>query len=194
MSQDYSPGPFFPGGHYPLLRHICGELKPAGTALEFGVSNGSSLRIIAEHMPAVGFDSFAGLPEAGWRGYPLGMFAHKPPVIANTRLVIGMFDQTLPRFAFDTVDPIGLVHLDCDLYSSTGTVLHYLQPHLKSGCYIVLDDYWEIAVAETAGAQEFDGERAQDEVSHAWREFTEHSDIEWKVIGCTGGAWAIQLV
>lgn len=193
MTQDYSPGPFYPGGNYPLLRHIVGELAPEGTALEFGVSNGSSLRIIAERMPAVGFDSFAGLPEAGWRGYALGEFAHRPPAIPNTRLVIGLFALTLPSFRFDTVAPIGLVHIDCDLYTSTHTVLEYLGPHLRPGCYVVLDDYWNVVAPEDPEAQEFTGIREPDEVSAAWREFAESSRIGWEVIGCTGGAWGIRI-
>lgn len=70
--QDYQLGPYFPPAeHYSLLRHVVG-LRPSGVALEFGVGKGESTRIIAEHMPVIGFDSFTGLPE-DWRdGFPKG--------------------------------------------------------------------------------------------------------------------------
>ncbi|SIN50927.1 Bacteriophage protein [Mycobacteroides abscessus subsp. bolletii] len=46
-------------------------------------------------MPVIGFDSFTGLPEDWREGFPEGSFAHKPPAINNTRLVIGRYADTL---------------------------------------------------------------------------------------------------
>jgi predicted O-methyltransferase YrrM len=185
MTQDYSHGQYWPdeGISYPLLRHIVSELQPAGTALEFGVSNGSSLKIIAAHMPAVGFDSFAGLPEA-WRDYPEGMFASEPPDVPNTQLVTGLFADTLPGFDFKAVEPIGLVHMDCDLYSSTTTVLEHLRPHIQPGCYIVLDNYWKFHP---------DGRQETDQVQQAWREFSDRTQPKWNVVGYSDETWAIQI-
>lgn len=187
MTQDFSEGPFFdddPDGRpYPLLRHIVSELKPAGTALEFGVAHGTSLKIIAEHMPAVGFDSFLGLPEE-WRGYPIGQFASDPPDIPNTRLVDGLFSDTLPDFDFDAIKPIGLVHIDCDLYTSTMTVLNHLERHLRPGCYVVLDDYWHV---------DSELNRTPDQVSVAWADFAKGSQIDWNVVGYSLGVWAVHI-
>lgn len=190
MSQDYSLGTRYgPRPDYPLLRHILEDLHPQGWALEFGVANGTSLGIIAAHMPVVGFDSFLGLPEE-WEGYPKGTFAPtdpetgwtsgEPPVIANSQLEIGMFDDTLPSFDFSAVAPLGLVHIDCDLYSSTTTVLTHVGPHLQPRCYVILDEAFTMDGADL------------DEL-RAWREFADRTQIQWSVIGNTDCAWAIRI-
>lgn len=181
MPQDYSAGPYFPhNGHaYPLLRHILDQ-DPQGHALEFGVEKGLSLRMIAAVMPVTGFDSFQGLPE-DWRpGYPQGALACGPPVVRNSRLVAGWFADTLPMFDFSGVEPIGLVHIDCDLYSSTATVLKHVVPHLKSGCYLCFDEFHGYA-----GADQHE--------QRAWIEYTDNTDLGWNVVGHSEQAWAIRL-
>src|ERR1700752_2086506 len=72
-----------------LLRHVLAG-RPPGTALEFGVGTGTSLRIIAQTMPVIGFDSFQGLPE-NWRDeFTKGAFACPYPLVHNAMLRIGM--------------------------------------------------------------------------------------------------------
>ena len=123
---------------FPDLRQALAR-NPQGTAVEFGVASGLSTRLIAAQMPVIGFDSFQGLPE-DWRpGYPKGSMAFPMPTIDNARLIEGWFADTLPGFEWP--DDIGLVHIDCDLYTSTTTALQHVGPHLKPGCLIVLDDY-----------------------------------------------------
>lgn len=36
---------------------------------------------------------------------------------------------------------VALVHMDCNLYTSTSTVLRFLRPHLVPGSVIWFDDY-----------------------------------------------------
>lgn len=165
--------------HYALLAHVL-AFQPQGVAVEFGVGAGDSTRLIAAHMPVIGFDSFAGLPE-DWRdGYPKGMFAQPgPPVVENATIVEGLFENTVPAFAFDHLD-IGLLHLDADLYSSTKTVLEHVGPHLKAGCYIVFDEW-----------HGFDG--AEDHEQKAWREFADHTGISWTVVGHSFQQWSIRI-
>src|SRR5512139_2566413 len=176
--QDWSDGPYLPevAGAWPPLAH-CLNQNPPGWALEFGVGAGNSTRMIAARMPVVGFDCFTGLPE-DWETYPAGTFACAPPTIPNTRLVIGLFADTLPGFDFRTVDPVGLVHIDCDLYSSTATVLQWVMPHLRAGCYLVFDEWF--------GHPEHE--------PRAFREYTEsHPEVSWRVVGRSDQPWAIQL-
>lgn len=130
-------------GYYTLkeaLEYVPGE-KPF--AVEFGVYSGMSLGIIAERMPVVGFDSFEGLPE-DWRpGFPKGKFntGGQPPfrVPFNAMLVKGLFEDTAPKFPFPRW--IDLVHIDCDLYSSTVTALLSVWAHLRTGTVIVFDEF-----------------------------------------------------
>jgi SAM-dependent methyltransferase len=184
--RDYCLGPAYRGDEHPLLRHIVEHhpRRPRGYppqfALEFGVGDGATLRLIAAHMPTVGFDSFTGLPE-DWRpGYPKGTFATSPPTVRNTRLVIGAFADTLPGFDFATVQPIGLVHFDADLYSSTKTALRHVGPHLRPGAVLVFDEW-----------HGYPGCAAHEQ--RALREHARRTRIHWTVIGHDDQAWAIRL-
>ena len=113
-----------------------------GLALEFGVASGATLRVIAEQRPGqtFGFDSFQGLPEEWRPGFPQGMFATHAPHIEGAELVVGLFEDTLPAwFTHHPVADIGLIHIDCDLYSSTATILDHMH-NLESGTVIVFDE------------------------------------------------------
>lgn len=185
QNQVYDLGPYIPitalAGHYSLLRKVL-SLRPDGIAMEFGVGGGESTRLIAHYLPVYGFDSFDGLPE-DWRdGYPRGSFAqpHQPDVPGAT-LVPGLFADTLPRIVWDGLRTVGLVHIDCDLYSSTATVLEHIGPHLRPGCYVVFDEW-----------HGYDG-AAQHE-QRAWREFADRSGIGWTVIGHSIQQWGIRIV
>lgn len=192
MTQDYSLGPNYPGVRrsdtchgglcYQLLRH-CVSICAPGWALEFGVQTGHSLGLISHRLSAVGFDSFEGLPE-DWGPFKKGTFAHEQPDVSNAKLVVGWFSDTLPTFDFTTVDPLRLVHIDCDLYTSTKTVLDHLGPHLTPGVVIIFDEFLQDwPPNEARGGEE----------QRAWREFADRTHIDWEVIGWSSGAWAIQI-
>jgi len=66
-----------------------------------------------------------------------------PPVRGNVRLTKGFFEDTLPGFvAQHPGAKIALLHIDCDLYSATKTVLERLAPLLVEGTIIVFDEYF----------------------------------------------------
>lgn len=180
---DWSLGPDYCGDRasFPLLRHIVDTMDLQGTGVEFGVAEGTSLGFIAAHMPAVGFDSFQGLPEQ-WCEFPAGSRACAVPNVPGAQIVVGWFEDTLPGFDFAALGPIGLLHLDADLYSSTVTILEHIGPYLTSGCVVVFDE-WHRAHPEN------DSHEPQ-----AWREFLEtRPELGWTVIGHDTEAWAIQL-
>jgi hypothetical protein len=56
---------------------------------------------------------------------------------------VGWFDQTLPKFQQTRLgkNPIALLHVDCDLYSSTVTILNNLKDNIVPGTVIVFDEY-----------------------------------------------------
>lgn len=148
-----------------------GMITEPGLALEFGVSTGGSLRRIVAGMPAesrvIGFDSFDGLPEH-WRvGFDRGMFRATPPDVDGAELVIGLYSDTLPEWVPDEDDPaIALVHIDCDLYSSTRTVLEHIGPLLKPGALIVFDEFH--------GYPGFEDHEAK-----AWGEYADATGAKW---------------
>lgn len=116
-----------------------------GTVLEFGVRSGTSVRQIAAlvDQEVHGFDSFEGLPET-WHENPQGLYStdgELPKVPENVILHKGWFEDTLPKFLEDFSGPVRFLNIDCDLYSSTKTVLEYLSEHICRGTVIVFDEY-----------------------------------------------------
>ena len=132
--------------------------------LEFGAFEGrSTMRmrnaslIWARRGGVFAFDSFLGLP-SDWRTEPgtfpagkhderlplsKGRFSKRgcPPFhLSGIRWMVGWFNETLPRFLETHHAPVGVVHIDCDLYSSTDTVLRLLEPRLRAGTIIIFDE------------------------------------------------------
>jgi methyltransferase family protein len=119
---------------------------PGGLHMEFGVWKGAWITVMANAFPDrrfYGFDSFEGLP-ANWSALPPGYFdlgGVAPDVPDNVELIKGWFDRSLPPFLAAQPDPVSFIHMDCDLYTSTMTVLCLLRDRLQVGTTIVLDDY-----------------------------------------------------
>ena len=58
-------------------------------------------------------------------------------------MVPGFYHDTLDRMApTDRPVNIALAFIDCDMYSSTRSVLGFLMPRLKHGMIIAFDDYF----------------------------------------------------
>lgn len=116
-----------------------------GLVLEFGVRYGTSIRQIAARVQGEvhGFDSFAGLPEA-WHALPQGAYSthgELPELPQNVRLHVGLFAETLPRFLGEYSGPVRFANVDCDLYSSTRTVLELLAERIAPGTVLIFDEY-----------------------------------------------------
>lgn len=137
-----------------LYRLAVEAAAPGGLFLEFGVASGRSMRrlrsMIPEETVIYGFDSFRGLPTR-WRSMPAGTFATSYRVaLPNVVLVEGMFEHTVQEFAArHRSERVSLMHVDCDLYSSTRDVLSGLGPLIVPGTVMILDelfgyDGWEM--------------------------------------------------
>lgn len=116
-----------------------------GMVLEFGVRHGNSIRQLATltKQDVQGFDSFEGLPEA-WHNEDKGSYSTKgiiPKVPINVSLHQGWFDQTLPEFLKTHDEKVRLINVDCDIYSSTKTVLDLLATRIVPGSVIIFDEY-----------------------------------------------------
>ena len=114
--------------------------------LEFGVFNGMTINMISKYCDKVyGFDSFEGLPD-DWNGVcKKEHFQVKglPKVDKNTDLIKGWFNDTLDVFLNKNPSIIiDMIHIDCDLYSSTRDVFNILLKHnkMKKGLIIVFDE------------------------------------------------------
>jgi hypothetical protein len=114
---------------------------------EFGVLYGISARYFQSRLPDDGrlllYDSFEGIPE-DWGPHKAGHFAvDRVPTFDDDRVEVmkGWFRDTLPLN-----EPVGLVNIDCDLYSSTKEVLNGIS--VIPGTVILFDelfgyDGWE---------------------------------------------------
>jgi hypothetical protein len=124
-----------------------------GMILEFGVWKGHSVNFISKQttQTVYGFDSFEGLPEVWNSDYNAGHFKLKslPRVRKNVRLVKGWFNDSLPPFLKENRQPVAFIHIDCDIYSSTKTVLELLAPRIRGnnssgggGTVIIFDEFY----------------------------------------------------
>jgi len=158
--------------HQQLVRNVVHEASLPGLYMEFGVGRGKSIRWIGESAgrPVYGFDSFEGIPEY-WNGNPIGAFAQKklPKVPDNVNFEIGMFDKTIPAFLERESDPIALLHVDCDLYSSTVTIFEMLGSRLQPGAIVLFDEYYNFP-------------RWQQHEFKAFQEFVAKSGVEYEYI------------
>jgi hypothetical protein len=124
--------------------------------LEFGVFKGTTLKIIRDFFPkkyeVFGFDSFEGLPEdwvdsnnniAGDGICVKGFFSTDKsiPDIEGVTIYDGWFEDTIPEY-LNVAETIGLLHVDCDLYSSTKTLLYSLNNYIKPNTIIVFDEWF----------------------------------------------------
>ena len=140
---------------------------PIGDYLEFGVYHGTSISCmhavrkeqgLEKNMRLIGFDSFEGLPDsAAWEDdsvWAPGMYASSmdftrgnlqrwgvPP--DDVTLVKGWFQDSLTsatRRQYD-IRHASIFMVDCDLYSSTQSVLNFSIPLVNGHAVFVFDDW-----------------------------------------------------
>jgi hypothetical protein len=146
--------------------------------LEFGVATGTTLKIIADAVAndraVIGFDTFTGLPEAWRTGFPVGEFAQSEvPKVVGAELIVGLFEDELPAFLARTEEQIAFLHVDCDLYSSTKTVLDLAGEHLAPDAVLVFDEFFNYPGWQL---HEF----------RAWTEFIEQTGRTFEYLAYTG--------
>jgi O-methyltransferase len=121
--------------------------------LEFGVWRGDTIK----HWTSLntnpdsrffGFDTFEGLPEA-WGSVPKGAFStqRELPSLGDqrVRLIAGLFQHTLYPFLaqYRRRDRI-VIHIDCDLYSSTLFCLAAMDRCLLPEDVIIFDEFYSL--------------------------------------------------
>jgi O-methyltransferase len=111
-------------------------------------------------MRFVAFDSFEGLPASDqsdipvhWRG-DSAMACDQPTFrrtieaagveMGDVRIVPGFFEQTLTPALLGELglEAAALVHVDCDLESSTNPILEFITPLIVDGTVVVFDDWF----------------------------------------------------
>ena len=147
-----------------------------GLFMEFGVGDeATSIRYLAGKIDSTihGFDSFEGLPDAWFETLGKGSFStggQAPPVPENVKLHKGWFEKSLPPFLENYPGDAAFIHIDCDLYSSTKTVLTELRPRIRPGTVIQFDEYFN-----------YPGWRQHE--FKAFREFIAETGLNYEYIG-----------
>lgn len=133
-----------------LQRHCCELAKrnhPDLDWAEFGVSRGWSAEFFLRELPSTNrlylFDSWEGLPES-WEKVDAGFYRAPVPDFRDGRahLIKGLFGDTLPSWVPTQKTPLGFIHMDADLYSSTILALNALHPLVVPGSVILFDEYY----------------------------------------------------
>jgi Macrocin-O-methyltransferase (TylF) len=140
-----------------LYRYVSRELLDDGAKtidyLEFGVYRGETFREWCAlnrnpHSRFFGFDSFEGLPEDWNPRQPKGAFdtGGRAPELddARAQFVVGLFQDSLPGFlrSYQAHDQL-VLHIDCDLYSSTLYCLSSLDRVIGQGTVIIFDEFYD---------------------------------------------------
>jgi len=153
---------------YDVLREFSRDYKGPFSVLEFGTAQGYAFAKLLyatrylkleDQITVHGFDSFEGLPltqnpeDRGIMGnrWMEGAYRASYDILRdycegkgyrNYALHAGYFENTLTPDLLETLrqQPPILVWLDCDLYSSTRSVMERLMPVLPNGSVIYFDD------------------------------------------------------
>lgn len=170
-----------------IISHGIDESNNSGLIAEFGVASGGTINIISSLVPknqlVYGFDSFEGLP-TNWEGHagPKAMFKQKtlPKVNRNVKLVVGLFEDTLPIFLKEKSEGARFIHIDCDLYSSTKTILNNFKSRIKPGTILLFDEYFNYPAWKL---HEF----------KAWQEFCKQHGIQYKYLAFKASGCSVLL-
>jgi len=183
------------------MLHGCASLIPKYKenthVLEFGVWKGYTLDLIAKIYDGdlFGFDSFKGIPEDWWGKdggliKRAGHFAYNfdsSPLLKKltspgrgpkATIYKGFFEYSIPESLNDHNVPISFLHIDCDLYSSTKTVLDGLANRICDGTIILFDDWFY-------GRSKYN----DDHGARAFAEWTLEYSIEFKFLDIIGPVW-----
>ena len=136
--------------------------KVKGDYLEFGVFKGTSViqfyNLFTEfglnEIRLFAFDAFKGLPDSEGSTFRKGEFSFpqksfikrisKAGVnIEKVIITAGFFKESLTESVKkqNRLNKASIIHVDCDLYESTTTVLQFCQDLVQNGTVLIFDDY-----------------------------------------------------
>ena len=153
-------------GHHPGVRRVLRPLAAADRRAHR--CDGPRFSTASKACPKPGARTSRPAPTARPGDLPTGL-------PANVALHRGWFEDTLPCFFAATPGDIRLLHIDCDLYSSTRTVLQCADDRLVPGSVLLFDDF--------LGYPGYEGHELR-----AFEEFVNERGVGWEVVaGCLLG-------
>jgi hypothetical protein len=138
---------------------------------EFGVFKGESANWLLDSKceKLYLFDSFEGLPKDWNEKFKKGHFKCDVPTFNDPRVVLikGYFEDNINKF---NEIQFGLVHIDCDLYDSTKTILNNIK--IFKNQIIVFDEFYNINNSENHEYK-------------AFLEFINERNVKYEILGKT---------
>jgi len=159
------------------LKELKGE--DIGDYLEFGIFNGNSIGSMylalqateSKQVRLFGFDSFEGLPAGAeneddgvWKkGFYSCSFDQMKECLRQREVnpdqitwVNGWYEKTLTPAAAEKygIKKLGIVFIDCDTYSSSKTVLQFIEPLITEPVILCFDD-WKLNDLDIKGMGEY---------------------------------------
>ena len=171
-----------------LFDYALPKIKKGGLILEFGVRKGITTKEISKRIKirtCHGFDSFEGLPE-DWSGqpYPKGSYSEKgkiPKLPKNIQIHKGWFNETLPKFLKNYKETVDFIHFDCDLYSSTKTILDLLGNRITKDTVLIFDEYFNYPTWQQHEFKAFQEFVKKNNVLYEYLAFTSKSAVCIKI-------------
>lgn len=187
--------------------HALELLPKESIILEFGVFRGMSINFMSKFRQDClfyGFDKFKGLPE-NWilpngklkgRAGIFNTYSTRDKIFFNDNVIIkdGWFDETVEPFKKNLTEvessKISLIHIDCDIYSSTAFVLENIADIIKKNKpYLMFDEFVH---ARRVPIKQRVNKNIKSIIysgceSVAFREFVDKHNVDFKIIGQTQG-------
>jgi hypothetical protein len=171
-----------------IFNFLSNKLTLNGHIAQFGVWKGESINFLASILDKKiiwGFDSFHGLEEDFSIDYLKGGFDLKgiPPLVRkNVSLVKGSFAQSLPIWLKNNPGVFSFIHIDCDTYKATKTVLDLLgNERIVTGTFILFDEYFGFYGWKN---HEF----------KAWKEYCKENNVKYKYVALSGMQVLVEIL
>ena len=187
--------------------HALELLPKESIVLEFGVFRGMSINFMSKFRNDClfyGFDKFKGLPE-NWilpngklkgRAGIFNTYSTRNKIFFNENVTIkdGWFNETVEPFKKSLTEAesskINLIHIDCDIYSSTAFALENIADIIKQNKpYLLFDEFVHARripikqrIERNIKTSIYSGSE-----SVAFREFVDKHNVDFKIIGQTQG-------
>jgi O-methyltransferase len=149
-------------GYFAYAFEMVRRQKVQGDYLEFGVYKGDSFitamkladRYKLLNMRFFAFDCFEGVPGSeGWvqkgayccsESLFRAIISKAGVDVSRTAIIKGLYADTLVDSlkALHHLFRAAIIHIDCDLYSSTVDVLRFVEPLCQNGTIIIFDDWY----------------------------------------------------
>jgi hypothetical protein len=163
-----------------------------GLYLDFGTLTGNCIKFMCNLLPneiVYGFDCYTGYPEKfGVQVKGAWAIACPKGMPSNSIIVQGLFEDTLEKFLREKQQKINVIHIDCDLYTSTRCVLDNCLPYIQEGTIVQFNGLFNRNVFAKGDTLYW----FNDELT-AWNDFVTENNVQWEWVGSQGFCGSMRI-